>query len=123
MRQAPNCKVEKHRVRHGPFGTFGCTDGNNGLFVVPSGDVVLTVIASDGMGWDHVSVGLDRRCPTWEEMDAIKRLFFRDDEWAVQYHPADAECINNHPFCLHLWRPQGIEIPKPLPEMVGIRTT
>lgn len=39
----------------------------------------LLCIASSGTipisdGWDHVSVSLPGRCPTWEEMDAIKRL-------------------------------------------------
>lgn len=94
--------------------------GNNGAFRVPFRRVVLSVIASDGGGWDHVSVSLPDRCPTWEEMCYVRELFFAGDEWVIQYHPPRAHNINNHPFALHLWRPQGVVIPTPPPEFVGI---
>ena len=82
------------------------SDGNNGAFQVPYLARVLFVIASDGMGWEHVSVSLRDRCPTWEEMCRVKNLFWSDPEdWAVQYHPPAAAYVNNHRFCLHLWRP------------------
>lgn len=32
----------------------------------------IAIIASWGGGWEHVSVSLARRCPTWEEMCIIK---------------------------------------------------
>jgi hypothetical protein len=92
---------------------------------------VLNVIASRGGGsadiggddpysrWDHVSVSLADRCPTWEEMCFIKELFFERDEPAMQLHPVK-DYVNNHPYCLHLWRPLDVEIPLPFPEMVGI---
>jgi hypothetical protein len=91
----------------------------------------LRVIASRGGGpaeiggddpysrWDHVSVSLPDRCPTWEEMCFIKELFFAPDEVAMQLHPVK-DYVNNHPFCLHLWRPLDAEIPLPFAEMVGI---
>lgn len=66
----------------------------------------LRVIASRGGGWDHVSVSLPDRTPTWEEMNWVKGIFFGPDEWVVQYHPAESDYVNCHPFCLHLWRPQ-----------------
>ena len=40
----------------------------------------VVIVASWGGGWEHVSVSLARRCPTWEEMCMIKDLF-------VEYHP------------------------------------
>lgn len=51
----------------------------------------LLVIASSGdpaVPWEHVSVSVSgaRRCPTWEEMDAVKRLFWADDETVMQLH-------------------------------------
>ena len=70
----------------------------------------LRAIATVGSGWDHVSVSVMNRIPTWEEMNFVKLVFFREDEWAVQYHPAVADHINCHPFCLHIWRPH-----KPFP--------
>lgn len=110
-----------------------------GAFLIPrkskSGaftqSVGLRVIASRGGGpaelggsdpysrWDHVSVSLPNRCPTWEEMCFIKELFFERDEPAMQLHPAK-DYVNNHPYCLHLWRPLDAEIPLPFAEMVGI---
>ena len=50
---------------------------------------------STGGGWDHVSVcPYNRRTPTWDEMCAVKDMFFRDDEVVVQYHPAKSEYVN-----------------------------
>ncbi len=76
------------------------------------------VTASDGGGWDHVSVTprseKRRTCPTWEEMCEIKDMFFEPEEAVVQYHPARSEYVNNHPLCLHLWRPNdGTVLPTP----------
>ena len=78
----------------------------------------LRVVAASAKGWDHVSVSLPDRCPTWAEMDHIKRLFFRDDEWAMQLHAPPAKHISIHPHVLHIWRPHAVEIPLPPVEMV-----
>ncbi len=109
---------EEYRVRIGKMGTTS-KDGNNGLFLINRGKVRLNIIASDGMDWDHVSVTVQnrQRCPTWEEMCFIKDLFFSKYEWVTQFHPASAEYVNNHRYCLHLWRYQG-EFPTPLKVMV-----
>lgn len=88
----------------------------------------LNVIASRGNPtssdpieqWDHVSVSTPTRCPTWAEMCHIKTLFFERDEEAMQLHPV-RDYINNHPYCLHLWRPTvGPAIPLPPSILVGI---
>lgn len=91
----------------------------NGIFrIMGPCKRLLTVIVSDGDGWDHASVSIyDARLtiPTWEEMCWVKDLVFRQDEEAFQYHPAIADYVNVHPGCLHIWRPQadvGI-MPKP----------
>ena len=80
-----------------------------------------TVIFSRGCGWDHVSVSFNNRCPTWEEMCEIKSMFFHPDEVVVQYHPAESDYVNNHPYCLHLWRPQEQAMPTPPAWMVGAK--
>ena len=71
----------------------------------------------NGMGWEHVSVspGSAQRkcCPTWDEMCAIKDMFFSEDERVMQFHPPKSEYINNYPYCLHLWKPIDTEIPHP----------
>jgi len=112
---------EQFRVRNGQFGTDQ-VDGNNGLFFVSSArGPTLRVIASDGEGWDHVSVSLPDRCPIWSEMCRIKSLFWGDDDAVMQLHPPKSEWVNNHPFCLHLWRPQTEAIPAPNSFLVGIK--
>lgn len=80
----------------------------------------LRVIWSQNNGWDHVSVSLPDRCPTWDEMELVKRTFFADDEYAMQLHVPPSEHVNIHPYCLHLWRPNdGREIPFPDKSMVA----
>lgn len=122
MRNAPNMKLEKFRIIRGVMAS-SISDGNNGAFVFPGRSVDVTVIASDGGGWEHVSVSCHGRCPTWEEMCAVKEIFWRDDEAVMQLHPAKSEHINNHPFCLHLWKPcDGTStIPLPPSILVGLK--
>ena len=115
--------LDKYRLR-GPdvIKAFGSEGSDKfGIFEIPScsDSYVLRVIASVGDGWDHVSVSRRTRCPSWEEMEFIKRLFFRKDETAMQLHVPAADHINCHPFCLHLWRPLGRDIPRPPSWMVG----
>lgn len=95
--------------------------GNNGCFIVPFHSTKFTVIASDGEGWEHISVSLPNRCPNWEEMCYMKKLFWGEDECVVQYHPAKSEYVNNHPNCLHLWRPINEKLPTPPAILVGIK--
>ena len=79
----------------------------------------MPIIASWGGGWEHVSVSLARRCPTWEEMCAIKDIFWREDECVVQYHPPKSEYVDCHPYCLHLWKKIGHEFETPPSIFVG----
>ena len=79
------------------------------------------VIWSNGGGWDHVSVSWPHRCPTWDEMCAVKRIFFDDAEACIQYHPAKSDYVNLHPYCLHIWRPQSGILPVPYTWMIGPR--
>ena len=92
-------------------------DAGNGVFRVPVGGKIFNVVASNGGGWEHVSVSPAnrerKRAPTWEEMCEIKHMFFHEDEMVVEYHPAKADYVNLHPLCLHLWRPTVMHMPKP----------
>jgi hypothetical protein len=124
------------RVRRGVTGSDDSA-GNNGAFLVPNrvarsvgraystreqGAVPLRVIASDQGGWEHVSVSLPTRCPTWDEMSFVKGLFWSEEDCVVQFHPPRSEYVNLHPFCLHMWRPVGADIPLPPSWMVGPKT-
>ena len=113
---APN----QFRLRRGPMGTDE-SYGNNGAFFIPGrpGQPPFKVVASDGMGWDHVSVSLPDRCPTWGEMCKVKALFWDDEDAVMELHPPRTDWVNNHQYCLHLWRPQDSVIPLPPSLMVG----
>jgi len=77
------------------------------------------VIWSNGGGWDHVSVSWPSRCPTWDEMCRVKDIFFRKEEACVEYHPAEKDYVNHHPYCLHIWKPQDEKLPIPPAFFVG----
>lgn len=116
---------EKQRITFGPMGSdksYGC----NGAFEIRlSGTTTAYVIASDGEGWEHVSVHVARNgtiaTPTWAEMCKVKNLFWDADDCVVQYHPPENEYINNHPYTLHLWRQIGAEYPLPPQILVGLK--
>lgn len=136
------------RIRTGPLASDKSA-GNNGAFsfsvmVTPTGGLEIisdqpmaeiveslrkgvagltrvNVISSVGCGWEHVSVtvhGVDR-CPTWPEMCAVKNIFWDKADTVLQYHPPEAEYVNNHEYCLHLWRPSGFNIETPPSFLVG----
>lgn len=92
-------------------------DGGNGCFKVYVQGKSFFVMASNHYGWEHVSVspGNPKRntCPTWDEMCAIKDMFFDEEEAVMQLHPPKSEYVNRHPNCLHLWRPTATSIPRP----------
>lgn len=110
----------RYRVKTGMLGSDD-SYGNNGAFTVPFKGFDFRVVASDGEGWEHVSVSLPNRCPSWEEMCHIKDLFWNEDDCVVQYHPPRADYVNNHNFCLHLWKPIGKNIETPPSILVGIK--
>lgn len=106
---------DKQIIEH--YGNAG--DETCGVFKIPFGGRDLVCVASAGEGWDHVSVSLATRCPSWTEMQHVKRMFFNSDEIAMELHVADTDHISLHPFCLHLWRPQDREIPLPPSKFVA----
>ncbi len=87
--------------------------GNNGVFFVPIHKKPFKIIASDGEGWEHVSVSLKGRTPYWHEMCAIKDVFWDSEDCVIQYHPPKAEYVNSCGECLHLWRSIEVEILRP----------
>ena len=109
-----------YRVKEGPLASED-RDGNNGVFSVhyiPK-KIYLQIIASDGMGWEHVSVSTSRRTPIWEEMCGVKDIFWDEEDCVVQFHPPKSEYVNCHKFVLHLWRPIDQEILRPPSILVG----
>ena len=120
---------EQYRLTNGSLASDE-SYGNNGAFILPPmiANRHLFVIASDGAGFEHVSVscsapvkGTKLWIPTWVEMCHIKDLFWDPEDCVVQYHPPKSEYVNCHKGTLHLWRPIGVEIPRPPAWMVGPR--
>lgn len=95
-------------------------DAHNGFFVIRlmHGQVV-RAIASNGMGWEHVSVSRADRCPTWDEMCQVKDLFWGPEDCVVQFHPPKSQYVNVHPYCLHLWRRMDSDFSTPPTLLVG----
>lgn len=119
LRKIPD-EIEQYRIRSGAYGSmpkYPC-----GFFQIPFRSYTLRALVSDGVvdGWEHVSVSLPNRCPNWEEMAFIKDCFWGEDECVVQYHPPKSEYVNNHPYCLHLWRSTQVKIPRPPTYMIGV---
>lgn len=105
--------------------TFVCApngDAHNGYFSckLKCGQQVF-VIASNGAGWEHVSVSRKDRPPTWDEMCQVKALFWDAEDCVVQYHPPKTEYVNNHPHCLHLWSLIDGVMPMPPSILVGLK--
>lgn len=109
----------KYRIRTGRIGSDDSI-GNAGAFEIKlrHGQTVFA-IASDGMGWEHVCVSRRDRCPTWDEMCQVKAMFWSDEDCVVQFHPPKRDYVNLHEYCLHMWRPVGVEFPQPDSLMVG----
>jgi len=124
MKTVLSAKLEAARVRSGLLGSdksYGCY----GLFHVmgPCG-AALTIIGSAGepdIPWEHVSVSIKHRPPNWQEMCWVKDQFWNDDECVMQLHPPKVDYVNNHPNCLHLWRPRDGNLPRPPAVLVGFK--
>ena len=112
---------EAYRVTGGFLGSHE-SDGNNGVFEVTlDNQQSFFCIASDGEGWEHVSVSLPdlSRLPTHNEMEQIKTLFWGDECYVIEFHPPLSEYVNNGPV-LHLWHPVDSLLPVPPKWLVGI---
>lgn len=99
-----------------------------GMFVVPAhkapGKRSLKIVATAAhqeQEWDHASVSLGvnaKSQPTWPEMCFVKDLFWAEEDWVIQYHPAKSAYVNCHASTLHLWRPTKSTLPTPPREFV-----
>ena len=88
-----------------------------------------SILASDtvlakftrALGWEHLCISHKNKIPSWNTMQEMKELFFEPEEVCFQLHPANSEYINNHEYCLHIWRPLEEKIPLPPTILVGFR--
>lgn len=112
-------ELDKYRVEH-PIIPRSQTSGAFKVFVGGRSFMVIASVDNCGASgmMEHISVTMknQKRCPTWEEMSAIKDMFFLPEEECVQFHPKHSEYVNFHEFCLHIWRPVDGRFRLPAPE-------
>ncbi|MCK9519879.1 MAG: hypothetical protein M0R74_12780 [Dehalococcoidia bacterium] len=109
--------------KHAKLSGYG-EDGMSGILKIKEEkgkEDIFRFIFSWGMGWEHLSVSLPNRIPTWYEMCRFKDIFWGEDEWCVQFHPPKSEHVNNCSTCLHLWKPKNRPLPVPPSILVGIK--
>ena len=124
MRPEPCRHLDRYRKTHPTLGAsppgavwgyFEWERPSGTLRIISSG----TPGKRDPHQWEHVSVSLATRCPTWPEMCLIKQLFWDDEEAVMELHPPRSQYVNFHKYALHLWRPIGVAIPQPPSILVG----
>lgn len=108
--------VHPYLDRYRTDGPFPATPpgADYGYFRVPIKGAMVTVISSGSAnaiedGWEHVSVSLPSRIPTWDEMNFVKDLFWGEEETVIQFHPKKSQYVNACENCLHLWKRIGTE--------------
>lgn len=97
-------------------------DGLGGYYYDKFNNKRLNFIFSYQMGWEHLSVSMPNRTPTWEQMCMMKDIFWNKNEACVEYHPPEEDYVNMHKHCLHIWRPTMQTLPTPPSILVGFRT-
>lgn len=115
--------TELDQYRVDAFGNGDLGDEYNGAFKIKIKGEQYFVIASNGMGWEHVSIShTDKhKIASWKTMCMLKDMFFDSEEVVMQLHPKKSEYINNAHNCLHLWKPINVDIPTPPSILVGVK--
>lgn len=114
MRHSPRPRLDELRHTHPKHGRT--PDGTDfGFFVLGP---LRIISGGSGERWEHVSVSCADRTPTWDEMSQVKALFWGDDETVLQFHPRRSEYVDEHPYCLHLWRRRRKNHPLPPRQLI-----
>lgn len=126
MRNTPNLRIEKYRLPHPVLGD-SAPGANWGYFEINTLRGTLRILCDDGEeadseGWEHVSVSLSNRTPTWNEMALVKDLFWKEEECVIQFHPPESVYVRHHPHVLHLWRHKKHSHPLPPQRLIGPKT-
>lgn len=122
-------KLESGRITSGQMASDPSWGAYGAFFVQGPCSEELKIVASGAdhasdtmsVGWEHVSISTRRRPPNWQEMCFVKDLFWDEEECVIQFHPPKSEYVNNHPYCLHLWRPIDGHVRLPPSILVGVK--
>lgn len=94
-------------------------DGMGGKYYDKYSNKWLNFIFSYQLGWEHLSVSMPGKTPSWDQMCVMKNIFWNENEACVEYHPKKEEYVNDHEHCLHIWKPTEVELPTPPTILVG----
>lgn len=121
MRKIFDTDLNKYKVRVGNDLSSLNIDAYPGFYNLPGpcGKDLFVICGEAYKRWEHVSVSVKNRTPNWMEMDHVKKIFWDDEETVIQFHPRESAKINYHPFCLHLWKIEGMEFSLPPPETIA----
>lgn len=111
IRKTPNLVIEAETEN----------DGLGGKYYDRVNNKWLNFIFSYQMGWEHLSVSMPSKTPSWDQMCMMKDVFWNKDEACVQYHPKEEDYVNMHPHCLHIWKPTDQDLPTPPHILVGFK--
>lgn len=111
IKRTPNLTIIEEAEHDGFCGRY--YDKNTGKW--------LTFIFSYQLGWEHLSVSMPSKTPSWDQMCIMKDIFWNEEETCIEYHPKKSDYINNHKHCLHIWKPTEEYLPTPPSIMVGIK--
>lgn len=111
MLKIPFPRLEHSRGHVAGFPETGRGDMHGWFFITTKSGEVLRILSSgnEDNNWEHVSVSLENRTPTWEEMCFVKSLFWGGHETVLQFHPKITRYVNHHEHCLHLWKKVGVD--------------
>lgn len=96
-------------------------DGMGGKYYDRINNKWLNFIFSYQLGWEHLSVSMSNKTPSWDQMCMMKDIFWGEDEACVEYHPRKEDYVNMHKHCLHIWKPTEECLPTPPSILVGFR--
>ena len=96
-------------------------DGMGGKYYDKYNNKWLNFIFSYQLGWEHLSVSMPSKTPSWEQMCIMKDIFWNKDETCIEYHPREEDYVNNHEHCLHIWKPTEEILPIPPSLLVGFK--
>lgn len=82
--------------RHGPDGWSFVRHDQAASIIVTCAD------HDDGNDWIHASIARPNRMPDYQDLKLLHHTVFGDG-WAYQVFAPQAEHVNIHQYCLHLW--------------------
>tara|TARA_Y100000310_G_scaffold343463_1_gene451203 strand:- start:1249 stop:1530 length:282 start_codon:yes stop_codon:yes gene_type:complete len=65
--------------------------------------IISWAIEQDNRRWCHLSIAREDVLPSYDDLCHVKRLFLGADAKAIQMFPPEAEHVNIHSYCLHLF--------------------